>query len=121
MTRAAEMKTTWLTTSRHRVTVPVGGSRNWTREELAEAKRRLSRYRATPEAGEPFPDELRGLPCGAQTRAGTMCKRTDIYANGRCKLHGGLSTGPRTAAGISRVTANLPRRAKRSAGGESAP
>jgi len=24
-------------------------------------------------------------------------------ANGRCRLHGGLSTGPRTAAGIERI------------------
>lgn len=54
----------------------------------------------------PFPDELRGLPCGAKTRAGTPCKRTDIYANGRCKLHGGLSTGPTSAEGLARAALN---------------
>lgn len=43
----------------------------------------------------PFPDELRGMTCGAKTRAGTPCKRRDLYASGRCRLHGGLSTGPR--------------------------
>ena len=60
----------------------------------------------------PFPDELRGLPCGAKTRAGTPCKRTDIYANGRCKLHGGLSTGPTSAEGLARAALNglLPKR-----------
>lgn len=39
------------------------------------------------------------LTCGARTRAGTPCKQRGLYSNGRCKLHGGLSTGPRTEAG----------------------
>jgi hypothetical protein len=43
----------------------------------------------------PFPDEIRSLTCGAKTRAGTPCKRRDLYKSGRCKLHGGLSTGPK--------------------------
>jgi len=43
----------------------------------------------------PFPDELLDMTCGARTRAGTPCKRRDLYRSGRCKLHGGLSTGPR--------------------------
>ncbi|WP_405045507.1 HGGxSTG domain-containing protein [Pseudomonas extremaustralis] len=43
----------------------------------------------------PFPPELQGLRCGAKTRAGTPCKRRDLYASGRCRLHGGLSTGPK--------------------------
>ena len=43
----------------------------------------------------PFPPELRGLRCGAKTRAGTPCKRRDLYKSGRCRLHGGLSTGPK--------------------------
>lgn len=51
---------------------------------------------------EPMPDELRHIPCAAKTRAGTPCKRTDISANGRCKFHGGLSTGARTAEGKAR-------------------
>ncbi|WP_370601056.1 HGGxSTG domain-containing protein [Pseudomonas nitroreducens] len=49
-----------------------------------------------PPPRPPFPEELRGLCCGARTRAGTPCKRRDLYASGRCnKLHGGMSTGPR--------------------------
>jgi len=55
---------------------------------------------------EPWPDELRGMTCGARTRAGTPCKRKDLYGSGRCKLHGGLSTGPRTAEGKARVALN---------------
>lgn len=43
----------------------------------------------------PFPDLCYGLTCGAKTRAGTPCKRSDLYASGRCKFHGGMSTGPR--------------------------
>lgn len=66
------------------------------------------------EAGYPYPapvfprlpDELRGLTCGAKTRAGTPCKRTDLMLSGRCKLHGGLSTGPKTAEGKSRSAEN---------------
>jgi hypothetical protein len=46
--------------------------------------------------------------CGAKTRKGTKCKRRDLYENGRCPLHGGLSTGPTTPEGKARVTQNLP-------------
>lgn len=49
--------------------------------------------------GGDFPPECRAMTCGARTRAGTPCKRQDLYRSGRCKLHGGLSTGPRTAKG----------------------
>ncbi|WP_083827478.1 HGGxSTG domain-containing protein [Thiorhodococcus drewsii] len=44
--------------------------------------------------------------CGAKTRKGTPCKRRDIYSNGRCWLHGGGSTGPRTAEGKARSALN---------------
>lgn len=54
----------------------------------------------------PMPEELRGLSCGATTRAGTPCKRTDLYASGRCKFHGGLSTGPVTPEGKNRAARN---------------
>ncbi len=49
-----------------------------------------------------IPDDLRCMQCEAMTRAGTPCKRTDIYANGRCKFHGGMSTGARTEEGKAR-------------------
>ncbi|WP_155404629.1 HGGxSTG domain-containing protein [Enterobacter ludwigii] len=50
---------------------------------------------------EPYPD-ISGFQCGATTRAGTPCKMTYIYRNGRCKLHGGKSTGAKTRAGRKR-------------------
>ena len=37
-----------------------------------------------------------GKRCGAKTRAGNHCRRPAYKHNGRCSLHGGLSTGPKT-------------------------
>ncbi len=42
--------------------------------------------------------------CGARTRAGAAC-RAPAMANGRCRMHGGLCTGPRTAEGMARMIA----------------
>jgi hypothetical protein len=47
-------------------------------------------------------DFLKAPPCGAKTRRGIPCQ-TRAMANGRCRMHGGLSTGPQTAAGIERI------------------
>lgn len=45
--------------------------------------------------------------CGAKTRAGTPCQRPPYFnENGRCCLHGGCSTGPRTPEGKARSAAN---------------
>jgi len=46
-----------------------------------------------------LPADLIGLTCGAKTRSGSPCKRRDLHINGRCKLHGGLSTGPKSKQG----------------------
>lgn len=61
-----------------------------------------------------FPEVCRGLACGAKTRAGTPCKLRSICLNGRCKLHGGLSTGPKTKKGKARSARNgrVPKRPK---------
>ena len=45
-----------------------------------------------------------GERCGAKTRAGNDCKRPAHKKNGRCSLHGGLSTGPKTTAGRTRIS-----------------
>jgi len=39
--------------------------------------------------------------CGAKTRRGEKCQ-APAMANGRCRMHGGASTGPRTAEGLAR-------------------
>ena len=45
-------------------------------------------------------------PCGAKTRAGQPCKRLDTARNGKCRLHGGKSTGPTTEAGKAQSRIN---------------
>lgn len=77
---------------------------------IAEAWRRRD-YQFPPPCYPNFPEECRGLTCGAKTRKGTPCRRVDLYLSGRCRLHGGLSTGPRTVAGKRRAAANLRRAA----------
>ncbi len=54
----------------------------------------------------PLPGDLKSLQCGATTQAGTSCKQIAIYANGRCKWHGGCRTGPKTEAGKRRSALN---------------
>ncbi len=49
-------------------------------------------------------DFLAASRCGARTRVGGCC-RQPAMANGRCRMHGGLSTGPRTAEGRARCAA----------------
>ena len=56
----------------------------------------------------PLDKDLIDLRCGAQTRKGKPCKQKYLYINGRCKYHGGLSTGPITDAGKKKVAMNLP-------------
>ena len=41
--------------------------------------------------------------CRAKTRSGGICQLKGNPKNGRCHLHGGASTGPRTAEGRSRI------------------
>ena len=43
--------------------------------------------------------------CRAKTRSGKPCKRIGNSKNGRCHLHGGKSTGPRTEEGLARIAA----------------
>lgn len=44
--------------------------------------------------------------CNARTQSGRPC-RAAKRAHGRCKWHGGLSTGPKTPVGKARALANL--------------
>lgn len=54
-----------------------------------------------------FPRYLRGLACGAIKKDGNACRMTTLRSNGRCKFHGGASTGPRTPEGHERALENL--------------
>ncbi len=51
--------------------------------------------------GNPQGNPMNAPRCGARTRRGTRCK-APAMANGRCRMHGGMSTGPRTPQGLER-------------------
>jgi hypothetical protein len=53
---------------------------------------------------EENPMRLTHKLCGARTRAGRPCK-APAMPNGRCRMHGGPSTGPRTPEGLARLRA----------------
>ena len=46
-----------------------------------------------------------GPRCGAHTRKGTVCQKPPLSGKSRCRLHGGLSTGPKTPEGKARIAA----------------
>lgn len=73
--------------------------------EYAALCRDLAQMPNLPELG--VHSTIRALSCGARTRKDVPCKRTDLGPSGRCRFHGGASTGPRTEAGIERARANL--------------
>ena len=57
-----------------------------------------------------------GQSCGARTRRGTACQKPPLAGKTRCRLHGGLSTGPRTAEGKARIAAAQWKHGRRSKG-----
>lgn len=68
-------------------------------DEIFEAWAALG-YCYPPPESIPFPEICRGMKCEATTRKGTPCKNDGTgYSNGRCKYHGGASTGPLTEEG----------------------
>src|SRR5262252_10132518 len=52
--------------------------------------------------GNPPGDFSKAKRCGAINRRGGLCQ-CPAMPNGRCRLHGGLSTGPKTLEGIERI------------------
>lgn len=56
-----------------------------------------------------LPVDLQGLVCGGKSRrTDKPCQSREIFTNGRCKWHGGLCTGPKTAKGKAKSAQNLP-------------
>ena len=51
--------------------------------------------------GNPTGDPSTAPRCGAKTRRGKECQ-APAMRNGRCRMHGGSSTGPRTPEGLAR-------------------
>src|SRR5271155_1969404 len=83
------------------------------RWNITARKRPLQRMRPTIDENASFPrrgwlkngnrpGDLNSAPrCGAKTRQGTACK-APAMRNGRCRMHGGASTGPRTPEGLAK-------------------
>lgn len=69
----------------------------------------MNREHAAPASGRLRHGNPSGNPnaaprCGARNRAGEPC-RAPAMCNGRCRSHGGKSTGPRTQEGLRRLRA----------------
>src|SRR5258708_38615422 len=60
------------------------------------------RRRGRLKNGNPPGDYTKAARGGARTRRGTPCL-CPAMVNGRCRIQGGLSTGPKTAKGIERI------------------
>jgi hypothetical protein len=71
-------------------------------EDLAKEQRRALRTRARMQRKLANGVKL----CGAQTRQGRPCIATAL-GNGRCRNHGGLSTGAKTPEGKAKSLSKL--------------
>ena len=69
---------------------------------MKSAKRPYERRLGWLKNGNPPGDFTKAARCGAKTRRDTPCQ-CPAMQNGRCRLHGGLSTGPKTPEGIERI------------------
>jgi hypothetical protein len=82
-------------------------------ERRRRAARRLSDAMATLRAvaaTPPRPPKRERRECGAHARStGKPCRAQGLGRGGRCELHGGMSTGPRTPEGLARALENLRR------------
>jgi hypothetical protein len=62
----------------------------------------MNRGRAWLKNGNPVGGLRKARRCGARNHRGTSCQ-CPAMANGWCRLHGELSTGPQMPAGIERI------------------
>jgi len=86
-------------------------------ERLEAGGRRVAVFRhrgadGTPAVRLSVSDPPRALrpECGARTRKGTPCAARCVPGRERCRMHGGLSTGPKSAEGRERIAAANRRR-----------
>ena len=70
-------------------------------ERKTEVKPHAKR-RSTRKTNNPPWAFMKAPRCGAKTRKGTPCQASAMK-NGRCRMHGGKSTGPKTPEGIERI------------------
>jgi hypothetical protein len=84
--------------------------------EAAAQRQRARARRRGPNGGER--PALAARPhCGARCRSGSPCEAPRVWVKGadaprsRCRMHGGLSTGPRTPEGRATIAQSNRRRA----------
>ena len=87
------------------------------RQDMAECAERWRGWGEGPRAYRDIDGNVREIGwhpskrdrprCGARTRAGGNCKAPALPDKERCRMHGGLSTGPKTAEGKARTLAAL--------------
>ena len=77
---------------------------------------KLTNHTALIEAGiaTRFGPHWPGTRCLAKTRRGTPCRNPVVTDRNRCRMHGGLSTGPRTPEGKARSIAAHTKHGRRS-------
>jgi len=78
---------------------PYPQATNHTKPASARSGDSVHRRRGWLRNGNPVGDPSKAPRCGAQTRRHAPC-RGPAMANGRCRMHGGASTGPRTQEGL---------------------
>lgn len=76
--------------------------------DIAQARARANDFVNPTRRGVPHDyDGSNQYLCNADTQSGRPCRAMGLAPNGRCKWHGGKSTGPRTAEGKARSLRNL--------------
>ena len=81
---------------------PRAWRRQWNREAWAMREPDARKEPRTPRSQRPL--------CGARTRKGTPCKARVVSGSTRCRVHGGLSTGPKSEEGRAAVAKSNRRR-----------
>lgn len=87
------------------------GFLTYTSRELRKLDNREAWHAQATPRKEPRMPRSQRPPCAAQTRRGTPCKARVVEGANRCRVHGGLSTGPRTEAGHEAIRVSNRRRA----------
>ena len=86
------------------------GLMTYTPGELRRLDNREAWHAHAPPRKEPRTPRSQRPQCGATTRRGTPCKARAVPGSARCRVHGGLSTGPRTDAGREAIRVSNRRR-----------
>lgn len=81
-------------------------ARGWGLSDSQQAMldRKIAKRLAELEARRAIQASRQRLICGAKTRKGHRCRLKSEPGRRRCKFHGGMSTGPKTAEGRAKIS-----------------